>query len=77
MPLLKGKENIGHNVEIEKSAGKKKDQAVAIALREAGVPKAKDDSLVISPNAGIPAAARRTADDGSYSAGDMWAGRRS
>jgi hypothetical protein len=77
MPLLKGKENIGHNVETEENAGKPKKQAVAIALREAGVPKAKDAGTVTVPNAGIPAAARRPAEDGSYSAGDMWMGRQS
>ncbi len=44
MPLLKGKKNIGHNIEVEEAHGKPRDQAVAIALRTAGVPKkgAKD-----------------------------------
>jgi hypothetical protein len=32
MPLLKGKKNIGHNIETEQSAGKPHDQAIAIAL---------------------------------------------
>jgi hypothetical protein len=39
MPLLKGKKNIGHNVKVEEEHGKPKDQAVAIALHTAGVPK--------------------------------------
>lgn len=32
MPLLPGKRNIGNNIEVEQSAGKPHDQAVAIAL---------------------------------------------
>lgn len=32
MPLLKGKKNIGKNIEIEQAAGKPHKQAVAIAL---------------------------------------------
>lgn len=35
MPLLKGKKNIGHNIEAEKEAGKPQKQAVAIALNVA------------------------------------------
>lgn len=35
MPLLPGKKNIGHNIEAEQNAGKKHDQAVAIALNTA------------------------------------------
>lgn len=35
MPLLKGKKNIGHNIEVEKTAGKPQKQAVAIALNVA------------------------------------------
>lgn len=35
MPLLKGKKNIGHNIEVEQAAGKKHKQAVAIALNVA------------------------------------------
>jgi hypothetical protein len=42
MPLLKGKKNIGHNIEVEQEHGKPHKQAVAIALKTAGVPKAKD-----------------------------------
>lgn len=70
MPLLKGKENIGHNVETEEKTHPKK-QAVAIALREA-----KDTGMVTAPNAGIPAGHIK-AEDGSYSVGDMWTGKRS
>lgn len=36
MPLLPGKKNIGHNIAVEKAAGKGQKQAVAIALRKAG-----------------------------------------
>lgn len=35
MPLLKGKKNIGRNIEIEEQAGKPKKQAIAIALNVA------------------------------------------
>jgi hypothetical protein len=46
MPLLKGKENIGHNIKEEEKSGKKKSQAIAIALnvaRKSGakIPKKK------------------------------------
>jgi hypothetical protein len=75
MPLLKGKENIGHNVETEEAAGKSKAQSVAIALKTAGVPKAKDIATVTTPNAAAPSRAK--AEDGSYSVGDMWPGKRS
>ena len=44
MPLEKGKENIGRNIKTEEAANKPKSQAVAIALRVAGVPKASDNS---------------------------------
>lgn len=35
MPLLSGKKNIGHNIEVEKEAGNPHDQSVAIALNKA------------------------------------------
>ena len=35
MPLLQGKKNIGHNIMVEKAAGKPHRQAVAIALSTA------------------------------------------
>jgi hypothetical protein len=35
MPLLAGKKNIGHNIEVEQAAGKPHKQAVAIALSKA------------------------------------------
>lgn len=46
MPLLKGKKNIGKNIEIEQNEGKPHKQAVAIALnvaRKSGakIPKKK------------------------------------
>lgn len=34
MPLLAGKENVGHNIEVEQKAGKPHKQAVAIALNK-------------------------------------------
>jgi hypothetical protein len=44
MPLLKGKKNIGHNIGELQHSGRPHEQAVAIALKEAGKekkPKAK------------------------------------
>jgi len=35
MPLLPGKENVGHNITVEREAGKPLDQATAIALHTA------------------------------------------
>lgn len=35
MPLLKGKKNIGRNIETEKNSGKSHKQSVAIALNVA------------------------------------------
>lgn len=43
MPLLKGRKNIGHNIKVEEEHGKPHKQAVAIALRTAGVPKRGKD----------------------------------
>lgn len=43
MPLLKGEKNIGKNIETEERHGKPHDQAVAIALRTAGVPPRKGE----------------------------------
>jgi len=37
MPLLKGKKNIGANIETEMAAGKPQKQAEAIALNVAGM----------------------------------------
>jgi hypothetical protein len=39
MPLLPGKSNIGHNISEMEASGHPHNQAVAAALREAGVPK--------------------------------------
>ncbi len=39
MPLLKGRKNIGKNIATEEAHGKPRKQAIAIALRVAGVPK--------------------------------------
>lgn len=44
MPLLKGKKNIGKNIKTEEAAGKKKSQAIAIALNVAGKSKKKKKS---------------------------------
>jgi hypothetical protein len=41
MPLLKGKKNIGKNIATEEAAGKKRSQAIAIALSVAKAKKAK------------------------------------
>lgn len=41
MPLLKGKKNIGRNIKTEEAHGKPHNQALAIALRVAGVPPKK------------------------------------
>jgi hypothetical protein len=71
MPLPSGKENIGPNVKTEEASGKSKAQSVAIALKTAGVPKAKDN-MVTQPNAGTPMG---RAEDGSWSASDAWTGR--
>lgn len=43
MPLLKGKKNIGHNIAVEEEHGKPHKQAVAIALKTAGVSKKGKD----------------------------------
>ena len=45
MPLLKGKKNIGKNIQKELESGKSKDQALAIALSVAKVPKKKKSIL--------------------------------
>lgn len=48
MPLKKGKKNIGENIETEMKAGKKYPQALAIALKTAGVKKPKYDKKQLS-----------------------------
>lgn len=37
MPLLKGKKNVGHNIRVLRGEGRPEKQAIAIALRKAGV----------------------------------------
>jgi len=37
MPLLKGKKNIGRNIKTEMARGKPRKQAIAIAMRVAGI----------------------------------------
>jgi hypothetical protein len=54
MPLLKGKENIGKNIKTEEAAGKPRRQAVAIALKTAGVSKGKDARESLCNNCGQP-----------------------
>ena len=39
MPLFKGKKNIGKNIATEEASGKKRKQAIAIALKTAGKSK--------------------------------------
>jgi len=41
MPLYRGKENIGKNIETEMAHGKPRRVALAIALNYAGVPRKK------------------------------------
>jgi len=41
MPLKKGKKNIGSNIKTEISHGKSRKQAIAIALKKAGVSQKK------------------------------------
>lgn len=45
MPLLKGKKNIGKNIEELESTGRPYKQALAISLKEAGVSKKKPKAL--------------------------------
>ncbi len=78
MPLLKGKAEIGHNVREMESAGHPRNQAVAAALREAGVPKARDMTAT-APNAGIPQGGLLRAADfapRAWSGSAAWNGRR-
>jgi hypothetical protein len=49
MPLLSGKKTIGHNIPVERAAGKPEDQAVAIAMSKAGKAKKGKDSDGDSP----------------------------
>lgn len=67
MPLLKGKENVGHNIETEEASGKSKAQSVAIALHTADVPKARDIGMATAPGSGLPV--------GSRSHSDGWRGK--
>ena len=45
MPLLKGKKNIGRNIKTEMAHGKKRDQAVAIAMSVAGMSKKRKKTM--------------------------------
>lgn len=83
MPLLKGKSEIGHNVKEMEAAGHPKKQAVAAALREAGVPKARD--MATAPNSGLPQGGMLRdpgkmrpdySGSGGWSATAQWKGRR-
>lgn len=49
MPLLPGKSNIGHNITELEHSGRPHKQALAIALREAGVKK-KDPPKKLGPH---------------------------
>jgi hypothetical protein len=76
MPLLKGKENIGHNIEEMEKAGHPAAQAKAAALREAGVPKGDAQvPLVTTPSAGMPPMGSERGSQGSQSANGAWGGR--
>jgi hypothetical protein len=70
MPLLKGKSEIGHNIKEMEESGHPHNQAVAAALRTAGVPKARD--MATMPSSGLPQGFRNA----NFSANDMWKGRR-
>ncbi len=76
MPLVKGagQASISRNIETEINAGKKPKQAEAIAYSVAR--RGKDAATVTAPNGGIPAG-RHKAEDGMFSAGDLWKGRAS
>ena len=41
MPLLKGRKNIGKNIKTEMAHGKSHRQAIAIAMKVAGISKKK------------------------------------
>jgi hypothetical protein len=73
MPLAKGA-SLSKNIETERAAGKPEKQAVAIAYSVAR--RGKDAATVTAPNGGIPSA-RHKAEDGMFSAGDLWKGRAS
>lgn len=71
MPLEKGSGHatIGRNIEEMEKSGHPRNQAVAAALREAGVPKARDTQLAGGmPSSGIPGP--------GWSANAAWKGRR-
>lgn len=75
MPLLKGKSNVGHNVEEMEAHGHPRAQALAAALRTAGVPKKGDagGALATAPSsAAAPPGGRY--DGGSRAV--PWGGRR-
>ena len=48
MPLLKGKQNIGHNIEEMEKAGHPHDQSVAAAMNTAYGPAPKHDKYHIN-----------------------------
>ena len=71
MPLLPGKENIGHNVREMEAAGHKPSQAVAAALRTAyGPPKKRANGGHVGPLPGATGgradAIKTTVPDGSH-----------
>jgi hypothetical protein len=76
VPLIKGKSEatISENIKEMIDAGHPPKQAEAAAYRTAG----KDNAaMVTAPNAGIPAGFTEEAEDGSFSVGDLWKGKRS
>jgi hypothetical protein len=71
MPLEQGssREAIAHNIKTEQEHGKPHEQAVAIALHTAGVPKKHHDE---APFGGLmPGAAAQPVMDFAYRDGDM------
>lgn len=80
MPLIKGstREDISRNIETERNAGKPERQSIAIAESVARRAKDGQPGLATQGNGGIPSGARfRPAEDGTFSAGDMWKGSQS
>ncbi len=78
MPLKSGSGAavISSNIKEMIESGHDPKQAEAAAYRKAGKDRARDIATVTAPSAGIPMG-RTRAEDGSYSVGDMWPGRRS
>ena len=73
MPLTQKGEKI--EKAMEREYGGKKGESVFYASRNKGTIKGVD-AMTTAPNAAVPQGRHRAADDGSFSASDMWPGRR-